>query len=889
MRLAFKASLVKRSLAATLLLFVVISGTLVPFVQSAIALTTQMPGTVTTDATINGRVAGYYQQALIHTQTVVDARDRAIAAQNSRDPVSSSQAYADAINADRAMRQQLVDLGSYINSLPNGAEKTALQQQLATARSSFWGESGTAKGDAEVAARDTPGQDSAVMSRLSSADASGTLASRTVGNTGGAGGVPGGSAVTTAASGAITSAAPAAPQKENLPKHPLESCGFKQISMCIAGLFYVLFVDLTAPLAYLGGAVFDVVAALALQGGTYASDVIAKGWTIARDIANMAFVFILIYLAFTLILNLDGAGIGKKLVMVIAVALLINFSFFFSRVVIDATNLLALQFYNKIYTPAAPAPSAASVTVSNQVFQIRSISENVMAGINPQTLVSNRNFQQFIDQGSFGSNLAILLTLFFVFGVMNIILAFVFLTAAVQFLIRILSLWFAILLSPLGFIGMIIPYGGLTKKWWHLLISNAFYAPAFLFVIYILMMLLDGGLLSKDIGSFLLKSAQDQGAQGSVGTSALQTFLQSIVGVLVRLGVVVGLFIGALKVGSFVGAQGADIAQSWGKKIGNIGVRTTVGAGIGAIGWAGRRSVGNIAYRVARSEPLRNFASGKKRDSSGALVDRGVLGKALGASLGAVLESGAYGVASSSFDARALTNKSVQGLVNLGDAQKGGYIKTEEVRTKSIEARDKRRATTDAEKDALAKIVDEKEHTAGNTETFATGKTRLEEAVKLGNKRVEAATEKVASAVEKLDKDITEGRIGKGTPEEAAAQEAISKLKTERANAAANLKVQNDRQKTLTKAFDDALAARVGDKTRSLGYADLMEMKGFHHGLWPTPDPGAKEAASKIRKARKSKSKEAQLAESVEALTESSAPPAAPTPPAGGAPPARTP
>ena len=100
--------------------------------------------------------------------------------------------------------------------------------------------------------------------------------------------------------------------------------------------------------AYIGGYVFSFAVQLTLQSVTYSLDFLTSGWTAVRDIANMAFIFILIYIAVVIIFKAETSGTMTMLAWVVVMALLINFSFFLTRVVVDAGNILAVQFYNAI-------------------------------------------------------------------------------------------------------------------------------------------------------------------------------------------------------------------------------------------------------------------------------------------------------------------------------------------------------------------------------------------------------------------------------------------------------------------------------------------------------------------------------------------------------------
>lgn len=476
------------------------------------------------------------------------------------------------------------------------------------------------------------------------------------------------------------------------PTGPLD-CSWSNISVCVASLFYTLFVQLTGLIAYFGGVVFDFMASIALQGGTYADEIINKGWTVARDLANMAFVFLLVYLAFQLILNIEGVGAGKTLAKLIVVALLINFSFFFTRVVIDISNILSHQFYDHIIgrtVSTNAAGGSGDIKIAGKPLEVKYISENIMNGLNVQGVISTESFKAFYQSNGFLGNVAILIGLFFMFGVINLILAFVFFTAAVQFLSRIVSLWMAIILSPIGFISFIIP--GLSKvsrDWWDGLIKNAFFAPAFLFFFYVIVMFLDKGLLGSSIGSSLYAAAQNAGA----GAGSVENFFRPIITIMIRLGVVVGLLMAALKVGDIFGQASAKAVVGGAMKFAG---GAASGFGLGAAGFVGRNTIGRLAMRASNNQGLLKGASSGRLSS---LYTWRALNR----------------VASSSFDARAAAPATASRL-GLGSASGVGG------RVEAVRRNEKERNTI------LAKITPQEAPRAAANDNTVNANVRAETA-----------------------------------------------------------------------------------------------------------------------------------------------------------------
>ncbi len=72
--------------------------------------------------------------------------------------------------------------------------------------------------------------------------------------------------------------------------------------------------------------------------------VVQQGWTILRDLANAIFILITLWIAITIIFNLDNLGGKKLLIRVIIIALLLNFSLTAVTAVFAFANQLARPF-----------------------------------------------------------------------------------------------------------------------------------------------------------------------------------------------------------------------------------------------------------------------------------------------------------------------------------------------------------------------------------------------------------------------------------------------------------------------------------------------------------------------------------------------------------------
>jgi hypothetical protein len=314
-----------------------------------------------------------------------------------------------------------------------------------------------------------------------------------------------------------------------------------------------------------------------------------------RDLGNMGFIFILLYAA---IMTIVGKGQDNKqlIVRIVVVAVLINFSLFFTKIVIDLANLLAITFYDAI------APGSLSSGIS------RGLSNSLMEPLKIQSIWN-------AGASLSGSNLLII-------GIMgtiiSLIAAFVFFAVAILFVIRFVVLIFVLALSPIAFLAQVFPelkkYG---KQWQEALVGQAFFAPIYFFLTWIVIMVARG-----------LPTYDGSMAEALVGTVATGGKLHdpTSLGLLMNFLIIIALLITSLVV-----------AKEWANKapsvVGQATKWATGAAGSATLGMAGRfgrGTIGRAGQQVADSEWLKDrapnsmmarlaLATGKK--TSGASFD----------------------------------------------------------------------------------------------------------------------------------------------------------------------------------------------------------------------------------------------------------------------------
>lgn len=296
---------------------------------------------------------------------------------------------------------------------------------------------------------------------------------------------------------------------------------------------------------------------------------IESAWGVVRDFANIIFIFILLYIGISTMLN--KIDYKKLLVRLIIVALLINFSLFFTRVIIDTSNILAWQFYD----------AASAITIDG-------VEERDLGMVFTQGLKLSSMFgEPGTDPDELaGKNHKIAIA--YVFGAISLLIAaFVFFAGAIMFVIRTVVLNFLIILAPLAFVAWILPnLQSKAKQWWNALIGQAFFAPAFLFLAYVVSEIIRlGAFTSTDDTEF--RSALLNPIDNS---EIVLTFL-----------LIIGFILASLIIAKELAGGVATASIGYAKR--------AIGAASGVGGYAGRRVIGGTSRRIRNSEWMKRQAA----------------------------------------------------------------------------------------------------------------------------------------------------------------------------------------------------------------------------------------------------------------------------------------
>ncbi len=439
----------------------------------------------------------------------------------------------------------------------------------------------------------------------------------------------------------------------------LEECSIKTfIPGCLEQLIYYIPYTFGSWAMSVAAEAFDAAANLTLSSTLYTtgSNFLEKGWTVTRDFANIFFILILLFIAFSLVLDIEigHANPKKMLTSVILVAILINFSFFATEVVIDISNSMALVFYNQISVVNESGGAVNNDDVNKQLKDtnnqyinasaVKPLSVALVKAFTPQVFSNPAFYEKLKKVGSSGFfnssskvvntsdkiEAMVIIPIMLMVGMMFLVVAYSFIVALISLLGRLIGLWIAIVFAPLAFVSMIVPStkeisGFGWNDWSSSLLTNAFAAPIYFFFLLLISLLTQISIVPKTIPDSL-----------SPGILLVLVIIQFAIVMTMLLKATSYVKKAAGEIGNMV-MKGAQVLVG-----GAAGL--AAGTALGAVALGGQATVGFVGKRISQSGMLNKWASG---EGGG-----GKFGRALKQFTGENVLKGSQFLSKSSFDAR---------------------------------------------------------------------------------------------------------------------------------------------------------------------------------------------------------------------------------------------
>ncbi|PIR47080.1 MAG: hypothetical protein COV07_00870 [Candidatus Vogelbacteria bacterium CG10_big_fil_rev_8_21_14_0_10_45_14] len=331
--------------------------------------------------------------------------------------------------------------------------------------------------------------------------------------------------------------------------------------------------------------VLDISISFSIQmlGDLARSEFVQIAWRMIRDIANMAFIFVLLYIAVKAIMGAGGAGTSKMVVILAMAALLINFSFALTRIVIDISNVAAVEIYNNI-TEDGKYPLSTKLLSNLGVGDLVNYKEKIppaTAGAVAATGISHLQ-REYYGKLAAESLLSPPLALGIATMILMVLamLTTVIISGAILFIIRTVVLVMLLVSSPFAFLAFAIPgsLSSFAQKWAHQLFSTAFWAPVFLFLMLFTIFFVTE--LNKHFATNLL-----------TGSNTAEQAMTILAVMLMYYTMVCALLVASAMAGKVMGVAGADAAVGWGRKftggLALAGVLTAAKLGKGVANWSG--------------------------------------------------------------------------------------------------------------------------------------------------------------------------------------------------------------------------------------------------------------------------------------------------------------
>ena len=346
------------------------------------------------------------------------------------------------------------------------------------------------------------------------------------------------------------------------------------VQFIFGGIFHI-----TGIIAGAMGIVLNSAINMAVRTPAFFTDpagLVVIGWGVCRDIANLGFVFLLIFIGIATILQLQTYSYKKLLVGIIIAALFVNFSMTITLMVIDASNVVAMEFLCK------------ATESSRDPCNSRYLSEAISTGIGFSTVTATTDNESLMKHLKLGQ----VIMVYLLGSVIMLIVSFILGALAFLFVIRLIVLMILVIFSPLAFVAMALK-SSLGTKWWGMLLNQSFFAPIALFFLYLITYWFGTG----------FKGFANPGGEGFFDLVSTPSIESS--GIVVQFVIASVLLMASLVVSKKMGAYGAAGVINQGKKLsksakgyaGKVSARATV------------KATGGIAQKMADSKAMQHLAA----------------------------------------------------------------------------------------------------------------------------------------------------------------------------------------------------------------------------------------------------------------------------------------
>ncbi len=600
-----------------------------------------------------------------------------------------------------------------------------------------------------------------------------------------------------------------------------------EILLKVAGMF-----------TWLGGVVLNTsinISVLKMSNIVNNTDAINITWRTLRDLANIVFIFLLLAIGIGTMLRLSNYGIKSLLAQVLVVAVLINFSLFFTKVIIDVPNRLAIEFYKGMQI--SNCNGGVGKGILDTACGDAGLSDRFMNALKIQTLMDTKSIQAKSGTAAAADVLSggsIFLIGFFG-SIFLLITAFIFFAAGILLAQRLALLVLVMVFSPIAFVFMVIPQMKKhASEWWNILFKNALFPPAYLLLTWVSLKIIeDKNFLFGQVNSSETFATALTSGEG--GLTIVFNFM-----------VVSALMVASLVAANSMGAYGASGMIKMGQSLRKWGQGMLGDATAGAAGALFRNTFGRGASKLASLEGFKDYAAKSRFGDALLRSTRGVaksnfdvrsttLGKELGSAVGGL------GSASGKGGYEEKLKRQKKDRVDFAESIKGKTLSPEqqaEIETAKHSVSKDGQLNKDLEgaKQELAQA-----RTSASTARFTdVGSAAAEQEVKEKEALVQAKTDALRQATERTDqkvKDILGNRQGadrrdiyQGRMKEQSEPETLY-MKVPRKNVEAATEVKKKLEKE--GYYDDTKSKELADSIEKLVTENKRTAEKLSNDLQP--------------------------------------------------------
>ena len=368
----------------------------------------------------------------------------------------------------------------------------------------------------------------------------------------------------------------------------------------VIGLFNVMLFWIASGLGWVAMKVFGLIVWVSSYNSFVTSPAVTKGWVLVRDICNMFFVVILLVIAFAQILGVQKYSMKTLLPKVLIAAILVNFSKLICGLLIDMAQVVMMTFVN-----GYQATAGANLIQGLGLTKLLSLSNDATSGDGGAGPKASEIF------------VALLVACCVIFA--TIFVAFF---IALLLLMRIVTLWILVVLSPAAFMLSTVPFGqGKANEWWQKFGWTVAVGPFMAFFLWLSLLIMSNP--EEMMGGSTLAETEAALQKKGGGPSGEASYLGNIAQAAIGLAMLMASLMAAQEAG---GAMGS-LAQK-GQKATAGALKKTAMRVSGAQSLADRGAAVGAGWK-ARSEAKKKVMTDKWQARGGAASD--LKSKAVGA------------------------------------------------------------------------------------------------------------------------------------------------------------------------------------------------------------------------------------------------------------------